>query len=185
MNEFVFWRRLDVPGHDMAVLSATATGGWLLQGHAVFSEAGVPTGLRYEVELDTRWHSRAGRVQGFVGSRGFDHVIRRHDEGWSLDGSLVPHLGHLVDLDFGFTPATNMQQLRRVPIDIGQGVHLPAVWFDVDAGTLTELPQFYRRESETTYWYESPTAAFEGLIELAPSGFARLYSTLWEEERPG
>ena len=183
MGEFAFWRRLDVPGHDMAALTARRGGGWLLQGHDAFNETGDPTGLSYEVELDERWRSLSGRVKGFRGLQRFDHVIRHEAVGWSLDGKIIDGLNHLADLDFGFTPATNLQQLRRVPIEIGQRVRLPAVWFDVGAGTLTELPQFYRRESETTYWYESPTSAFEGLIELAPSGFARVYPTLWEEER--
>ncbi|GLS23567.1 hypothetical protein GCM10007874_65880 [Labrys miyagiensis] len=185
MGEFAFWRRLDVPGHDMAVLTARPGGGWLLQGHAAFNETGDPTGLSYEVELDERWRSLGGRVRGVRGLQRFDHVIRHDDGGWSLDGRVIEGLGHLVDLDFGFTPATNMPQLRRLALEIVQSAKFTVVWFDVGMGTLTALPQIYRRESETTYWYESPTADFEGLIELAPSGFARVYPTLWREERSG
>ncbi|WP_413992197.1 putative glycolipid-binding domain-containing protein [Labrys okinawensis] len=184
MSEFAFWRRLDAPGHDMAALTVRP-GGWFLQGHAAFHETGDPTGLCYEVELDERWHSLSGRVQGFRGLQRFDHVIRHEAGGWSLDGRIVDGLNHLADLDFGFTPATNMPQLRRLALEIGQSVKFTVVWFDVGMGTLAALPQIYRRESETTYWYESPTSAFEGLIDLAPSGFARIYPTLWQEEVSG
>ena len=42
------------------------------------------------------------------------------------------------------------------------------------------LPQRYERRSATTYWYESPTAGYAELLELAPSGFVSRYPGLWE-----
>ena len=47
-------------------------------------------------------------------------------------------------------------------------------------GVLQALPQRYERRSATTYWYESPTAGYAELLELAPSGFVRRYPGLWE-----
>jgi hypothetical protein len=91
-------------------------------------------------------------------------------------------MDHLLDLDLGFTPATNLQQLRRVGIAENATVHLPVAWLDVDAGTLTELPQIYERRGEGALWYRAPSVRYEGLLELAPNGFIRRYPNLWEAQ---
>ena len=36
---------------------------------------------------------------------------------WKLNDVPVPELAHCVDLDLGFTPATNLMQLRRLQPD--------------------------------------------------------------------
>ena len=46
----------------------------------------------------------------------FVHEIRRDDAGWRLNGVRVEGLEHLVDLDYGFTPATNVLQLSRIAL---------------------------------------------------------------------
>jgi hypothetical protein len=99
-----------------------------------------------------------------------------------LNGKPVPGLDHLVDLDLGFTPSTNLIHLRRVAIDHGQIAQLPSAWFDVDLGTLAELPQTYERRGELAYWYEAPSVGYQGLLELAPNGFIQRYPGLWEAE---
>lgn len=181
MSEFAIWRRLDTPGHDAALLTRTDAG-WLLTGTAVFKHEAGPACINYSVDLHASWRTRQGRVHGFVADRKLDHIINREADGWYFNGAFVPGLKHLWDLDYGFTPATNLQQLRRVPIVPGRAVDLPVAWFDVDAITLTELPQRYERRDETTYWYEAPTVPYEGLLELSPDGFAMSYPRLWKME---
>ncbi|HSV00945.1 MAG TPA: putative glycolipid-binding domain-containing protein, partial [Roseiarcus sp.] len=88
-------------------------------------------------------------------------------------------LEHLVDLDYGFTPATNLLQLSRIALNAGQSVDVPVVWFDLDSASLIELPQIYQRRSESSYWYEAPTVPHRGLLEIAPSGFVQSYPDLW------
>ena len=106
----------------------------------------------------------------------------RRDGVWALNGAVVPGLDRLVDLDLGFTPATNLLPLRRVPIADGETVELPAAWLDIDAGTLTELAQTYQRRGERAYWYEAPRFGYQALLEFAPDGFVRRYPNLWEAE---
>ena len=119
MNAHAIWRRLDAPGHDAALLTPTEAG-WSLTGAAVFSHRGEPACVSYGVELDAGWRTRRGTVTGFLGGRRFDHAISRDADGWRLDGVLIEGLAHLVDLDYGFTPATNLQQLRRLDLAPGQ-----------------------------------------------------------------
>jgi len=175
------WKRLDTPGHDAAFLFSTDNG-FELRGTAAFRSAPGRARIAYRVELDQGWSARAGSVTGEIGTALIAHDIRRDDEGWRLDGAAVDGLTHLHDLDFGFTPATNMPALRRAGLAIGQQAELPAAWFDVETPQprLIELPQHYERRSETAYFYRSPSAAYEAVLDMAPSGFTRLYPGLWE-----
>ncbi len=181
MSEFAIWRRLDTPGHDAAVLTRSDTG-WSLRGTAVFKYQDGPACLNYSVDIDTSWKTKRGEVHGFLADRKFKHIILREPEGWYLNGDLIVGLEHLWDLDYGFTPATNLQQLRRVAVAPGQPTDIPVAWFDIDRTTLTELPQRYERRSETTYWYVAPTVSYEGLLELSQNGFASIYPRLWQME---
>jgi hypothetical protein len=177
----MLWRRLDVPGHDACRLEQTDTG-WRLEGAAAFGHKEGPTHLAYRVECDSEWRTVSGHIQGFVGPRDIDFRVARGDAGWTLNDASAPGLEPLLDLDLSFTPATNLQQLRRVAIGEGQAVSLPVAWLDVDAGTLTPLPQVYERRGAVTLWYQAPSVGYEGLLELAPNGFIRRYPNLWEAE---
>jgi hypothetical protein len=50
---------------------------------------------------------------------------------WILNGSAVPGLDRFVDLDLGFTPVTNLQQLRRVPIAENESAQVPVAWLHI------------------------------------------------------
>ena len=111
------------------------------------------------------------------------HTLRREivrdPHGWRLDGVRLEGLKHLVDLDFGFTPATNLLQLKRLRLSPGETAEVPVAWFDLDSVSLIELPQTYERRGEATYWYEAPTVPYRALLEIAPNGFVRSYPGLW------
>jgi len=174
------WRRLDTPGHDACRLDP-ADGGWRLDGTAVFLHEGEPARIDYHVACDGRWRTERGHIRGFIGARTFDWRIGREaSAAWTVNGVAVPGLEAYVDLDLGFTPATNLTQLRRVALAPGQAAQVPVAWIDAPDGVLQALPQRYERRSATTYWYESPTAGYAELLELAPSGFVRRYPGLWE-----
>ena len=176
------WRRLDTPGHDACRLEGTEAA-WELDGTAVFRHEGAPAQLRYFVACDLKWCTRRGHVRGSLGAQPVDFTIARTTEGeWTLNGKVVSGLESYIDLDFGFTPATNLPQVRRVALAEGQSVDLPVAWLDISVGTLAGLPQRYERRTETTYWYEAPSVGYAGLLEVAPTGFIRHYPGLWETE---
>jgi uncharacterized protein len=178
----VLWRRLDTPGHDACRLEQ-GVAGWTLDGAAVFSENGVPARLLYQVACDPSWRTEHGEVRGWLGGQSVEFRVERTTEGvWTLNGELAPGLGHCLDLDFGFTPATNLIQLRRSALAEGQAADVPVAWLDVSAGRLDALPQRYERRSETTYWYEAPRFDYAALLEVDPAGFIRRYPGLWESE---
>ena len=131
------------------------------------------------MEVDARWETKRGIVSGFVGGIAIQHEIQRDNTGWRLNGLRARGLEHLVDLDYGFTPATNVLQLSRIALKPGQKAEVPVAWFDLDSRSLTELPQYYERRGEASYWYEAPTVPYRALLEIAPSGFVQSYPSLW------
>ena len=182
-GDSILWRRLDTPGHDACRLTQIATG-WRLDGAAVFRHDDQAARLAYRVTCDTKWHSRDGRITGWVGERAIDVTVLHFADGrWLLNGRAVAGLDGCVDLDFGFTPATNLFQLRRVNLAVGEGADVPVAWLDVPDTTLSVLNQRYERRAEHEYWYEAPQFEYSALLEIDETGFACRYPPLWEMER--
>jgi len=100
------------PGRDAALLQPSDRG-WLLRGAAAFDYDGGSVAVAYQVEVDARWETKRGILSGFLGDKTIEHEIQHDDAGWRLNGARVEGLEHLVDLDYGFTPATNVLQLSR------------------------------------------------------------------------
>lgn len=174
------WQRLDTPGHDACTLDRHDTG-WRLCGTAVFRHDVAPARLTYEVVCDSAWRTLLGHVEGSLGDRRVAfRVARTHADGWTLNDRSVPDLESCVDLDLGFTPATNLIPIRRLDLAEGEAADAPAAWLDVSAGTLARLPQRYHRRSRTTYWYAAPTLHYAALLEVAPTGFVLRYPGLWQ-----
>lgn len=178
MRIHALWRRLDVPGHDAAFVT-TAGEDRMLRGMAVFGHGAGATCIAYEVALAQDWSTRWGELQGHQEGRLFHHRIERRSDGWYLDGHRQAGLEALIDLDFGFTPATNLQQMQRVILDGGPAVELPVAWFDIGMERLDVLPQRYERRGENRFWYEAPTVGYQGLLDLADHGVVARYPGLW------
>ena len=177
MRHETLWKRLDVPGHDAAGITETEAGA-LLNGTAVFHENGHPACLSYEVRLNSNWSAISGHVSGFYAGEPVDTRIERRADGWYLD-NVFQGLGQLVDLDFGFTPATNMPQLRRFNLADSETADVNVAWFDIGVERLMVLPQIYRRIDAQSYAYDSPTGDYRATLEIAPSGFVQVYPGLW------
>ena len=178
MSKFAAWTRLDRPGCDAALLRPHREGS-LLQGAAAFDHDAD----RRQSPTRSR-RTPAGRPDGdlcaaSLATRPFGTRFCATKAGWRLNGVLVEGLEHLVDLDYGFTPATNALQLVRIALQPGQRAEVPVAWFDLDSATLIELPQIYERRGETSYWYEAPTVPYQALLEIAPNGFVQSYPGLW------
>ena len=179
----VRWRRIDAPGRDFCQLEHDRFG-WRLDGEAIFLQDSQPARLSYSLRCNRQWEAVSGLLRGTLGPKTINYVFTREQEGWMLNGYSVPGLQHLVDLDFSFTPATNLAQLRRVSLPLDRAVQVPVAWFDWGSGMLAEMPQTYLRRGEREIWYEAPTVGYRGLLELDANGFVCRYPALWEEEAP-
>ena len=178
----ILWRRLETPGHDACRLTPVATG-WQLSGTGVFILDGRPAHLSYQLDCDAAWRTRAGAIRGWIGADPVDIRVELGEDGvWTQNGVAQAHLEGYVDLDLGFTPATNLSQIRRIALDVGQGADVTVAWLDLPAATLERLDQRYERRSATSYWYESPQFAYAAMLETGPAGFIHRYPELWEVE---
>lgn len=179
---YAFWRRLDIPGCDAAKVIRTASG-FELVGQSVYLDQPGPTAIKYLLDLEESWATRSGRITGFIGERQVDTSIARTPSGWVLNGHNFG-MADIVDLDLGFTPATNMVQLKRKALEISDAASFDVAWLEAGDQELVRLPQEYKRVSETSYAYNSPTAHYQATIVVAPNGFAAEYPGLWRMQKP-
>ena len=130
----ILWRRLDQPGHDHCRLWDNRDA-FVLTGTAIFADGGAPCRLDYQVFCDRQWRTHSGSVVGWCGGKEVRlEILALGQQRWQLNGAEVPEVHGCVDLDLGFTPATNLLSLRRLGLEVGGEAPVRAAWL--------ELPQF-------------------------------------------
>jgi uncharacterized protein len=175
----VMWRRIDQPGHEVMRFTSKTTGA-RIEGFAAYREADGPIGLRYRVEVGPDWTTRRATIAGQARGNAFRHQIERVAQGWRLDGVSQEDLDDIPHLDLGFTPATNMPQLRHAALAEGEAATFDVAWFDVGRRSLERLSQGYRRVDQRRFAYESPATGYAAELELGEDGFTSTYPGLWE-----
>ena len=125
MPEFAAWRFVD--GVDGFEVVYPAPG--RLRGHTSAVEDGTPYAVRYEIELDARWHTRRARVWADTPDRTGETVLTSDGDGrWTLDGAPAPHLDGLIDVDLEASACTNTLPIHRMTFPVGEVVHAAAVY---------------------------------------------------------
>ena len=154
----IIWRRLDLPGHDAARLSALECG-WRLTGTAVFSSDGRPCRLDYFVMCDRDWRTLSGRVTGWLGADLVEVEVSADAGLWHLNGVECPAVAGCPDLDLEFSPSTNLLPIRRLGLAVGGEAPVRSAWLRFPSFTLEPLDQVYRRTGEATYRHETTLRA--------------------------
>jgi uncharacterized protein len=183
----ILWTRLDVPGHDSCRLIRLADG-WRLDGHAIFEHEEKPCSLAYRADCDDAWRARSASVAGFLGDCELSfEIARRADGDWLLNGAVQPAVSGLVDVDLGFTPATNLLAIHRFALAVGEETPAPAAYLAFPELTLDRLEQHYRRIDETRYDYAGSAFGYHEVLEVTGEGFVIDYPKLWRGRtwRPG
>lgn len=184
----ILWRRVDLPGHDACRLEQLDSG-WLLEGFAAYRhETGAAVGFTYEAECDSEWRTVRGSVRFGAGSRTAGSTCRseeiRRGTG-SSTGEITAGLEECVDLDLGFTPATNLFHVRRMGLGVGESADVPAAWLDFPDADLRILRQRYERRGASEYRYEALEFEYADTIPINETGFIARYPGLWEPEPLG
>jgi len=178
MAELIVWRRLDCPGSDSARLEEAETG-WKLSGTAIFTSAEGPSKLEYSVNCDSAWRTQSARVSGVASSKEIDVSFSVVECRWLLNNVECTAVQGCMDIDFDFTPSTNVIPIRRLALSRGAEGVARAAWFRLSSRILEPLTQTYRREGEKIYRYESAAGAFVRRLEVNRAGFVTRYPGLW------
>lgn len=133
--------------------------GWLMTGVTVASMDGVPVDLDYRVATDHGWATRTVTVSmRAVHDR---HLVVVTDGSiWVVDGRRRDDLAGCVDIDLGWTPATNTLAIRRLGLDIGEEVSTTVAWLQFPEFVLEATTQRYTRLGDRTWRFESGPYAY-------------------------
>lgn len=169
----ILWRSDDDGSAERFSGRATAEG-WRLEGVVVLPIEGEPADVRYHVELDAGWRTRQAEVaiETHAGHRTITFVADS-DRGWKVDGAHAEPLDGCIDVDFGFTPATNTLQIRRLRLEVGESRTLPVAWLAFPALTVQPLVQTYTRLDVDRWRYGDDDFTSELVVD--PDGYVLRY----------
>ena len=185
----VLWQGALWPGVEWCELSEPQ-GSWMIAGTALMVVAAQPVQVDYQLALDRLWATPTVAVSVRTGNGaevrrlrltvlpGRFWQVRREQPGDSIADEAWPLRG-LVDIDLGFTPATNTLPIRRLAPEIGATVDVTAAWVRFPELTVAPLPQRYTRLSERRYRYESAGGAFVTEMEVDDLGLVVTYEGGW------
>jgi uncharacterized protein len=182
MTESILWRRLDLPGQEIATLEELDHG-WRLSGTALFSWEQGPVKLDYTVVCDPVWRTHSAEISGVIGDRRVNLIIcAGPSRRWHLNGVACAAVEGCIDIDLGFSPSTNLLPVRRLSLAVGEEAMVRAAWLPFPSLEFAPLDQLYRREAETAYRYESDGGAFVKMLEVNAIGFVTSYPGVWQAE---
>ena len=179
------WKRLDQPATERATL-ARLDDGWQLVGLVTGRDEAIGEYvLRYDVRVDAAWITRSAEVEGSLGAAPVKLRLT-HDAAagtWTRNGVAVPDLDGCIDVDLGFTPATNTLPIRRLSLAVGAAATVYAAWLRFPDFTVEVLEQRYIHEEPGVYHYESGGGHFRADLEVDAVGLVTRYGQYWVSER--
>jgi hypothetical protein len=153
--------------------------GQRLQGVVVVPVAGRPAHISYRVDADAGWRTRTVQADIEVAHRPSRLELGGDGQGtWTSNGQPAPELSGCVDVDLGWTPATNTLPIKRLGLGIGEERTLDVAWLRFPDLVLERARQTYRRLDEREWLYSS--GEFSAVLEVDADGYVRRYGDdLW------
>ena len=154
--------------------------GYRLSGLAVLPLADEPCHIEYEVLCDQEWVARSSRVRVSLPRQVRAIELRSEEIGrWELNGTAALHLHDCLDIDLGWTPATNTIPIRRLDLGVGETASLIAAWVRFPELDVVASRQHYTRIAPDRWRYQSGQYDFE-LVTDPVSGLVLEYGDdLW------
>jgi hypothetical protein len=181
-KSYMRWRRLDGPGHEESRIEQT-TGGWRLTGQLEAEERMVRAQLMYVIDCEGDWRTRRAVVTGAASGAPIRFEFAADGEGhWTLNGVSLPSVEGALDIDLGFTPATNLLPIRRLDLAVGQRADVRTVWLRFPQLRVEALEQTYLREAALVFRYDAVVNSerFQARLDTDEFGRVLLYEGLWE-----
>lgn len=176
----VLWHRMDEPALEYCGLWEAADA-HIVEGRLLTVVERSPAEVRYTVDCGRDWETRTVQLTLTRGESSRRLALRRDEQGrWWRGEERTAALDGLLDVDLGFTPATNTLPIRRLGLEIDASAAVDAVWVRFPELTLERLPQRYTRLDERRYRYESAGGAFVAELDVDAHGLVVRYGELWK-----
>jgi hypothetical protein len=173
----ILWRQHDGAGLDRCVLDVTPAGS-RLSGTTLAVVDGEPIEIRYSVMTDAAGATTT--VGAHVQGSGNDRRLALSSDGqgtWSVSDEPVLDLFGAIDVDLGWTPATNTLPIRRLGLEIGESAQITVAMISFPQHEVERRTQAYERLDETTYRYTSAT--FDGTLTVNEHHLVTEHSGGW------
>ncbi len=99
--------------------------------------------------------------------------------GWRADGDPVSALDGCIDVDLGWTPATNTLPIRRLDLGVGDEVTISVAFVRFPELTLVRSEQTYSRLAADRWRYRSGPYDFELTTDPLTGVVMRYGDELW------
>ncbi|MBA2672145.1 putative glycolipid-binding domain-containing protein [Ramlibacter sp.] len=118
-QQLIAWEWLERPGLDVANVERDEQG-VRVQGRVVAEWEGVPLDLAYTLHCEPQWQFQQVELKLAHGAVRRELRLRKHSEGWEVDGAARPDLAEALDIDIMGTPLTNTLPIQRLSWTPGQ-----------------------------------------------------------------
>jgi uncharacterized protein len=164
-------------GADRCTLDA-GTAGFRLHGIALLVDGGAPVEARYAVDGDGFWRTRRADIVVAWPDRLVELLLEADGAGgWTLDGRRLAAVEGCIDVDLGFTPATNTLPLRRIELEVGEAAEVECAWLRFPELSVERSLQRYERVAFDRYRFSS--GSFSAELDVDRNGLVLDYSGLW------
>jgi len=183
----VMWSCSAYPSLERLVVSRSESGGGQqLTGHALVALAGEQFDIAYQIEVDAYWRTESARIT-IDGSQQMSIAVSAEGGGnWQISGAETEpdtDLRDVLDIDLGFTPATNLLPIRRLDLAVGESAPVSALWLQFPSLAFARLDQRYTRLTPDRYRYESDTG-YVTEITVDDFGIPVNYGDVWKSIDP-
>jgi uncharacterized protein len=175
----VLWWCEDLQSSEHCVLERSDEG-WIFTGAATLAIADRPGHIAWRLRADREWLTRAVGIR--VVSEGRDRAMTIVADGagaWRADGDAVAAVEGCVDVDLGWTPATNTLPIRRLDLAVGDEVTIPVAFLRFPELTMARSDQIYTRLAPDRWRYRSGPYDFELATDAATGVVMRYGERLW------
>ena len=183
MRTSILWKsQISILGHDYCTIQNVGND-WELYGTALLMVDNFPSHLNYSVHCDRGWKTSYASVEGYVGKKSVSIRVKvSESRDWIVNGQPQADLKGCLDIDLGFTPATNTLPILRLDLRVGDAMKTTAAWLKFPGFGFSALDQEYSHISDSEYLYQSGNRTYSAVLSVNSAGFVTSYPELWDQE---
>ena len=176
-RRWILWQGLIGPSLERFV-AARGENGFQLSGLILRAHQDSPYAVRYSIEVDDAWRTRAVQVE--VENDGQHRVLLAADGAghWSRDSEPLIALDGCLDVDLEWSPSTNTLPIRRLGLAVGETNAVAAAWIRLPSLEVERLDQSYERLDDDRYRYRS--GHFTADLAVDVDGVVLQYGVNWK-----